>query len=210
VSELTMEAFERDLKKIIVQDYKVTSAWSLLKSKDNPNGYKEEWVKQQNVYAWLCRANGYRVTKLQIIAILRDWQKSKAFESQKNDGGYPLLPIQIVDLPLWSDKEQQDYIKDRIETHQQADFLFNMENKEIDCTNKERWKGEDVYAVMVDKQKRAKKLFTNLKEAEEFKITVPKAFVEIRKGISRRCAQYCSVVNYCKQARKEGYGKQIT
>lgn len=205
-----MQEYERNLKKISIQDYKVTSAWSLLKSKDNPNGYKEAWEQQLNVYAWLGRKNGYRVTKLQIIAILRDWQKSKAFESEKYNGGYPPLPIQVIDIPLWTDKEQDDYIADRIETHQQADYLFNMENKEIDCTDKERWKKEDQYAVMLPKQKRAKKLFTNLKEAELYKVTVPKSFVELRKGNSMRCAQYCSVVNFCKQARKEGYGKEIT
>ena len=208
--ELTMAEYERGMKRVSIEDYKVTSAWSVLISKDNPNGYKEAWEEQLNVYAWLCRQNDYKVTKLTIIALLRDWQKSKAFESQKNNGGYPKLPVIEVNIPLWSNEKQNKFVLDRVETHQEADYIFTTLDKEIDCTDKERWKREDQYAVMVPNQKRAKKLFNNLEEAELFKVTVPKSYVELRKGIAMRCAQYCSVDNFCKQARKEGYGKEIT
>tara|TARA_R100001594_G_scaffold17047_3_gene34895 strand:+ start:97 stop:729 length:633 start_codon:yes stop_codon:yes gene_type:complete len=208
MSELTLAELERSMKNIKIQDYKVTSVWSVIPTKDNPNGYKEDWEYQLNSYAWLGRKNGYRAKKLQIIAILRDHQKSKGFQSYKEKGNYPYLPIKVIDIPLWTDEEQDKYVLDRVETHQEADMLFHTLDRQIDCTDKERWKKQDEYAVKVPNLKKAKKLFTNLEEAELFKATVPKSFVEFRKGNSNRCAQYCSVVNFCKQAKGEGYGKK--
>ena len=70
MSELTLAELERSMKNIKIQDYKVTSVWSVIPTKDNPNGYKEDWEYQLNSYAWLGRKNGYRAKKLQIIAIL--------------------------------------------------------------------------------------------------------------------------------------------
>ena len=70
---------ENGFATVTVSDYKVTSVWSVIYG-------KEEWVNQLNCYAWLVRqAKGLSVTKLRIIAILRDWQRRRAEES----GDYP-------------------------------------------------------------------------------------------------------------------------
>ena len=153
--ELTLAELERSMKKIKIQDYKVTSVWSVIPTKNNPNGYKEAWEEQLNVYAWLGRKNGYLATKLQIIAILRDHQKSKGFQSYKDDGNYPFLPIKVIDIPLWSAEKQDAYVLDRVKTHQEADMLFHTMDKQIDCTDQERWKKQDEYAVKLPTLKKS-------------------------------------------------------
>ena len=86
-------------KSVIISDYKVTSAWSVMND-------KVEWHNQLNAYAWLVRkSKGCKVEGLRIIAILRDWQRRKA-----GDGDYPISPIMIVNIPRLSDGEQDDYM----------------------------------------------------------------------------------------------------
>ena len=55
-----------------MQDYKVTSTWAV------KDGVKDEWAQQLNMYRLIAAAHGIEVRNLQIVAILRDWQKSKA------------------------------------------------------------------------------------------------------------------------------------
>jgi len=55
-----------------LQDYKFTSVWAV------PDGCKPEWERQLNALRYLAACNGYRIARLQIVAILRDWSKGKA------------------------------------------------------------------------------------------------------------------------------------
>ena len=67
---------------LTILDYKCTSVWSVIYG-------KSDWHKQLNFYAWLVEQNNQTVVdSLQIVAVLRDWQRSKA-----NDEGYPDAPI---------------------------------------------------------------------------------------------------------------------
>jgi hypothetical protein len=105
----------------ILQDYKVTSAYSL------NYGIKDEWVKQLNVLRWLAELNGIEVKKLEIVAILRDWNKQHAKK-------YP-LPVQVLDVPMMGDDEIEDYVKERVLAHQAA------EENLPECTGEETWQG---------------------------------------------------------------------
>jgi hypothetical protein len=68
--------------KVTVLDYKCTSAWSVIYG-------KPEWDKQLNFYAWLVEhCKEIEVGKLQIVAVLRDWQRKKA----EVDSHYPQAP----------------------------------------------------------------------------------------------------------------------
>jgi len=52
---------------IIISDYKVTGAWSVMNE-------KQDWHNQLNIYGWLVeKVKKQPVKKLQIIAIVRDW-----------------------------------------------------------------------------------------------------------------------------------------
>jgi len=181
-----------------IEDYKVTSAWSYVFP-------KESWELQQNVYAWLCRQNKIKISKIQIIGIFRDWQKSKANDSDN----YPKLPIQVMPLRLWSNKEQDEYVKDRIRLHQEAQYRFDNENFTPLCSDEDRWKDKEKFAVMIKGKKRAIKLHDEVEDAQDhaknLSLTTKGVSVEVRPSIARRCKDYCSVKQFCDQAKKEGY-----
>ena len=188
-----------------ITDYKVTSAWSVILGKD-------EWEMQQNCYAWLVENStlgvnrGRTVSKIRICAILRDWQKRKA----QFDPDYPQYPVVVVELPLWSAEKREEYIYERVHAHQQAQIMFDTEDKLPLCSSKEQWAKPDTWAVMEKGKKRAKRVLESEEEAlqyievnssgDEILGEAPKKLVvEYRKGELTRCEGYCSVSEFCDQ-----------
>ena len=177
---------------VIISDFKVTSVWSVVFDKSS-------WHKQLNVYAYLVRkAKGQTVKKVQIVALLRDWVRRKAEEG----GDYPSAPIAIIDIPLWSDEEQDDYVESQMKAHIEA---ANTETDLIHCTSEEMWEKATVYAVMKKGRKSAVRLFSSEAEANE---RVAKEgdnhYLEIRKGEKTRCTQdWCGGSQWCDQFQAE-------
>ena len=179
---------------ITIMDYKCTSVWSIIFGKDS-------WAKQLNFYAWLVhKCKGVPVNKLQIVAVLRDWKQSEA----KFKPDYPKSGIVIVDVPLWSTSQQEDFVTQRVELHQQAEKDYIFERPIAPCTEDERWARKSKYAVMKKGRKKAVKLHDNEEEATSHcEVLGAGHTVEFRKGESIRCAQYCEVSAFCSQWKKE-------
>ena len=190
---------------VMITDYKVTSAWSVILGKD-------EWEMQQNCYAWLVENStlgtnrGRQVSKIRICAILRDWQKRKA----QFDPDYPQYPVAIVELPLWSSEDREKYIYERVDAHQQAQIMFDTEDKLPLCSSKEQWAKPDTWAVKEKGKARAKRVLQSEEDAlayveanssgDEILGEAPKKLVvEHRKGELTRCEGYCSVSEFCDQ-----------
>lgn len=174
----------------VISDFKVTSCFKYVK-KDF-----EDWERQLNIYAYLLRMDGVAVNKLQIIGIFRDWSKNQALRNKD----YPQQAIQTIPIKLWTEKEAKEYIQSRVEAHLEAEDLSDEELPP--CTEKDRWYSGTVYAVMKGKNKRAVKLYDNLKDAEVH-AEEDKAFrVEIRPGENRMCQGYCPVASKCKQWKR--------
>lgn len=179
-----------------ITDYKVTSAWSVILG-------KKEWERQQNCYAWLVEnslagANRQsKVSKLRICAILRDWQRRKA----QFDSEYPQSPVVIVDLPLWSAEEREDYIYERIDAHQSAQMDYDLYDQFILCTTEDQWAKPDQYAVKEAGKKRALKLWDTAEQAQEHVDSSDKKLeIEYRQGEKTRCeGNYCGVAEFCEQ-----------
>jgi len=184
-----------------ITDYKVTSAWSVLLG-------KKEWENQQNCYAWLVEnsLNGSNrhteVSGIRICAILRDWQRRKA----QFDKDYPQAPVVIVDLPLWSKAEREEYILERVHTHQEAQAELDLYDNLQLCTNESQWAKPDTWAVKKKGVKRAIKVHSSEEEAvahaeysnEHYKNSNTE--VEHRKGELTRCdGDYCGVSEFCEQ-----------
>lgn len=180
-------------------DFKITSAWSFLLE---PNGgVKPEWEAQLNLYAYMLRQNGTPVTKLTVLAILRDWMKSKA----KHDRDYPQVGFMSVDVPLWSVEKQLDFLEDRVTLHQAS----RMDSRFAPCTDEERWAKPDKYAAKKKNAKRAIKLFDDKFEAQQWVVdqTDARDFVlEFRQGSQTRCEDYCAAMPWCDQAKELGVG----
>ena len=178
-------------------DYKVTSVWSVIFD-------KKEWHNQLNAYAWLMRhAKGRPSKRLRIIAILRDWKRRDA--ETKDD--YPESPIMIVDIPMWTEQEQDEYMEERIRIHQEAELRQLSGEPLPPCSDHERWKKEDSYAVRKKTNKRALRVFSCMDDANDFvkaNSLEKDHVVDLRQGVATRCDQnWCRVAEWCDQYQSE-------
>ena len=182
---------------ITIMDYKCTSVWSVIFG-------KEEWVEQLNAYAYLVRkAKDVPVGKLQIVAILRDWKK----RDSQTKPDYPQSPIVIVDIPKWTETQQDNYFEQRVALHQEGEFAALLGDDLPLCSNKERWMRDAKFAVKKKTNKRAIKLFNNKEDADAFFLKEglgSDCEVEERVGDPIRCSQnYCRVADFCTQYQRE-------
>lgn len=165
---------------------------------------KKEWEAQLNCYAWLIReVKGIDVGKLQVCAILRDWQRSRA----STDPNYPQVPILMLDLPMWSHEERTEFVMSRIREHKEARRAAQWGEELPECTLDEMWVREGKFAVLKEGAKKASKVFQTREEAEAYIADAPKKkgasgdlVVEERPGSRIRCeGNYCGVAQFCSQ-----------
>jgi hypothetical protein len=170
----------------LLQDYKVTSVYAVR------DGIKEEYAQQMNIQAECLRQNGYKVERLQIVAILRDWSK---MEYSRNPDNYPEHQVKVLDVPLIPSKDVLAFIEQRVAAHKAA-----RAGALPLCTPEERWARPDVWAVKKIGAAKA----TRLCDTQEAATIAAEALgdrykVEARPGISTRCQFYCPVASKCSQ-----------
>ncbi len=177
-------------------DYKMTSVWSVIYG-------KQEWINQLNFYAWLAeQCKGITVEKLQILAVLRDW-KQRDLETRGTD--YPPAPIMLLNIPLWTVAEREVYVHERVRIHQEAEFSRLTGDPLPLCSDAERWKDPDTYAVMKGKNKRAVRVYTNEDDALNHVADNPDQPLRIvkRRSMANRCERYCKAAPWCEQYQSE-------
>lgn len=164
-----------------VTDYKVTSAYSVQR------GLKEDWERQLNLYAWLLRQNDITATKLNIVAICRDWMRSRV--GNKN---YPDSPVVVLSVPMWREGRQDDYVAQRIRVHTQ--------DATLPCTTEERW-ARGAYQVNGRGKPRS---FDTRAEAQEY-VDKQSGHFTIVDGDAKyvRCESWCEVAPFCSQWKGE-------
>ena len=181
---------------IIVSDYKTVGAWSVLNE-------KQDWHNQLNSYAYLVEAaKKVPVKKLQIVAIVRDWNRRDAATRE----GYPKAPIVVIDIPLWPFAHREAYVRDRISLHGDAFFEMETGGEMPECTPEECWEKPTVYALKKDGNVRAKSVHetreaaeTALAAATEKAKKGEKFLIEVREGDRTRCSSFCQVAGMCSQ-----------
>jgi hypothetical protein len=166
-----------------IQDWKVTSTY---KAEGD-----DSWTKQLNILRMLAIHNGHDIERLQVVAIFRDWQRSKAERDEK----YPQSNVKIIELPVWSNEYAMQYITDRVSMHQSA-----VKGEEVLCSDDERWYAGTTYALMKEGNKRATKV---AEKKEDLGEPAKGFFIEERKGGYRRCEGYCEVAPFCPQLARE-------
>jgi hypothetical protein len=184
---------------IVVSDYKTTSAWAAMQE-------KQDWHNQLNSYAYLVEAaKKLPVTKLQIVAIVRDWSRRDAATRE----GYPKAPIVVIDIPLWSFEERLAYVRSRISLHGDALFEMETDGEMPECTPEECWEKPTMYALKKDGNVRAKSVHetseaadTALAAATEKAKKGEKFLIEVREGDRTRCSSFCQVAGMCSQYQK--------
>lgn len=177
----------------LLTDWKLTSVYAM-KDKD----LKPEWDAQVNIYAHLLRLSGKIVSKAQIVAIGRDWSKSRA----ARESDYPQRQVIIKPVPLWTSETVHTYLTERISLHQQAD----REGVWPECDDDERWARPAKWAIMKKGNKKATKLCDSEKDARGWLDQIlggkNSYSIDYRPGESIRCQAYCPVSNYCPQWAK--------
>ena len=160
-----------------IEDWKVTSVWSFM------NGVKAEWEAQLNIYAWMWRKAGFDVDRLNINAILRDWQQGRA-----HGDDYPPIPFIVLPVSVWPDAKIEAYINGRIAAHVAPE----------ECTPDEKWQRTTVYAVMKEGRKSAVKLHDSENIAMQHATDLGGGHkVVTRPGECTRCKSYCPVRTFC-------------
>lgn len=175
----------------LLQDYKLTTTFSV------KNGSKTEWDAQENIYALMLREHGYRVDRLEVVAILRDWQKAKSRHSPE----YPQTPAMIIPVALWPNEQVETYIKARLIAHGKA------QHELPECTPDERWERPDVWALRKSGSRRAISLHASQEDAEHALVATVTAHPKIKYEIEERpaqqirCADYCPALIACDQGK---------
>lgn len=199
----------------VLDDYKVTSVWSLVLEGMKP---KREWVEQMNAYAVLLRQNGYAVAQARIIAMLRDWSK---LEARRRPRDYPQSQVVVMDVPLWPEAEALAFVKGRVAVHQEAARLIeagqlNHLVEALGCTAEDRWAKPTRWALMKEGRKSALRICDTESDAlrwafdngfatiegegadERFELKKSITIVK-RPGTSTRCESYCAAAPFCPQ-----------
>ncbi|CAB4122889.1 PD-(D/E)XK nuclease superfamily [uncultured Caudovirales phage] len=173
-------------------DWKTTTSWAVI------NG-KIDWENQLNIYAFLMRKNkNATVSSLKVGAIIRDWKKVDAQFKM----GYPPRPVMMIDIPLWSEEDQEEFVRDRIATHTAARMRHELSGEFPDCTPEEMWESGGGWAVLKAGANRASKIYPDQVVARAVASANPGARVERRPSTRLRCEEYCSCASVCEQYKQ--------
>lgn len=174
-----------DENKLILYDWKETGVYAA------SHELKPEWIAQGNINRTMLIENGYPVEKIINIVLYRDWKKSEVGRKEK----YPEHQVQPFEIPIWTTKETEEFIAKRIAEFERAKKKLPL------CSNEERWKTPDLYALIKKGNKKATKLFDSAQAAES-ELSVFKMMsyeVQFRPGVNKRCESYCNVAFACQQ-----------
>ncbi len=170
----------------ILTDWKVTSVFAFLL------GDKPEWIQQLNFYKWLYHKQGFKITKLQIIAILRDWSKMRA----RRESDYPQAAIHTVQITMLDIPAIEQTISSLVHLHKTSEDL--PDDKLPECTSADRWERPTTYAVKKEINIRAFRVFESESEAKSLLDEKGKGWIiETRPGASIRCQEYCLAAPFC-------------
>lgn len=170
-------------------DYKLCSVWEYI------NGLKKEREEQINSYRWLLEQNEIEINSIKIVAIFRDWSKTKASREQN----YPQTQVAIIPVKVWELLKAHHFIKERLQMHLEAENAETQDDLP-ECTAEERWLRDETWAVMKKGRKSAIKLHDNKDHAiKHLEACNNQHYIEHRPGIPMRCEFYCNVAKFCRQ-----------
>lgn len=171
----------------VLWDWKQASVYEM------QHGIKPDRERQLNVYAYMARVNGYTVTGLRDVFVLRDWHKGEVGRT----ANYPPWQGVVYPARMWAEDEVLAFIEDRVRKHQDA------RNALPECTMDERWAKPDAYAVHRAGSARASRVFTTHGAAVNYisERGWRDASIEKRQGQSTRCQSYCAALAVCAQGQ---------
>lgn len=177
-----------------ITDYKTCSAWKVIYDD------WEDYRKQLLMYAWAFKKMGFEVEHGQIVAIIKDHSKTKS----KTDTQYPTYPVYIKTFDF-TEKDFNDIEKFLKNKFAEIKKYESISDDELPiCSLEARWNEGDKYAVKKKGNKRALRVYNTLEEAQEHLAKDADLELEIRKGIDKKCLEYCACNKFCNYY-KENY-----
>ena len=184
-----------------IRDYKNTKVYKIQR------GDYQDWAIQQNIYAHLCRENGWPVGQIQIVALLGDWKEMDTYKS-----GYPPSAVHVIPIRVWGAEAIRDWIEDRIQRLQKA---IHLPDKDLatsyPCSDSERWKNYKGTAVMKKGGQKASYLvkpednddmamaYRICEEWIKAKKNADEYVIEVRWSEPKRCTRFCAASTICQQ-----------
>ena len=193
-----------DMKNETIEDWKTASVWKVL--------YKDfdDWKKQGLIYAYLLKQSELNVRHIRFIALLKDHSKTEA----KRRADYPQSPVYIYEFDVNPDELTgiEALIKAKV-----LEVSCNADKKDDEiagCTPSERWSTDPKFAVMKEGRKTAVKVCDTEEEAlnfiEELEKDKDKHFVEERKGVDKKCEDYCPCAAFCSYYKAMHQESEVT
>ena len=142
------------------------------------------------------RVKNKTVSKLEIVAIIRDWNRRDVVSKP----GYPDAPIKVVPIQLWPFEHREKFIQDQITLHSNALFELETGDELPHCTPDQMWEKPTTYAVKKIGGIKARNVCATQEEAAGKIAEYGKDYeIEVRQGERTRCANFCSVRDFCSQ-----------
>ena len=202
--KITGKVDRYDMKNETIEDWKTASVWKVI--------YKdfEDWRMQGLIYAWLLKQSGLNVRHIRFVALLKDFSKTEA----KRNPDYPQAPVYIYEY----DVNDTWLVDAEMRAHKKAmSVIQNWETKDDEiepCSEEERWATPTKWAVMKEGRKTAVKVCTTEEEAQDFiedlEKDKDKHFVEERKGVDKKCEDYCPCAAFCSYYKAMHQNEQVT
>tara|TARA_R110002153_G_scaffold28881_1_gene88853 strand:+ start:1399 stop:2232 length:834 start_codon:yes stop_codon:yes gene_type:complete len=168
----------------LLDDYKVVMVSGA--PKDGLPKHDHYWQGQFN--SFLAIHEGVEIDTACVEYIFRDWNYGMSMR-QANYPKRPNLPVPFLVLPL---EQIEAKIIERLTLHVRASLGHN-----VPCTDEERWKKPNLWALQKPAGKRARKLCTS--EAEAITNKKPGEEIQFRPGTTIRCNDWCEFSHVCPQ-----------
>jgi hypothetical protein len=188
-----------------IRDYKTCKVYKMQK------GGFEDWEAGQNTYAYIVRAAGHTVDRLNVWALIGDWKAHEAFKPN-----YPACQIVKVPLKLWDTESQEAFIHERLQRLADAQRIVDTLGADgltaeeglasrYPCSQHEMWQDLIDVVIMKDGASRATngtKCETR-EECQKIKdekyADQPEYKVVERYNKRTRCLDWCDVAHVCAQ-----------
>jgi hypothetical protein len=183
----------------ILSDWKFTSVWSVMAD-------KASWTNQLNVYRWLAEQNGKKITGLQVVAFLRDWDARDAQKQENILRGYPPAPMKVVPIKMWDYADVDTYVRDRVKRHQLAAIEAEMGVEPPLCSAEERWEQPAKWVVQRPGIEKPARVLNTEEEAKAWIASKGDYALVVKKRVKppARClGGWCRVSKWCSQWQEE-------
>jgi hypothetical protein len=175
-----------DAAKKKVVDYKTCSVWKIM------FGEFDDWKQQTMLYAYLLREAGFEVNKGEIVAIIKDHNKTDA----KTKSNYPAYPVVVISWEITVKDLDETFIW-LVNKAEEIKVCEDLEDWQLPlCTLEERY-NRPKFAVMKKGQKKSIRTVDTMEDAEYWQEQNEGSYIETRPGVDKKCLDYCAAAKFC-------------